>query len=305
MSEPRSRRIHPTAVIAPEAELADDVEIGAFAVLDGPVRLGRGCIIRPGAYLFGSVTMGKGNVVYSGAVLGEQPQHLKYRGEPTSVEVGDFNTIRENVTVHRGTTHSMKTVIGSHNDLMAGAHVAHDCVIGDYCTLAGGALLAGHCVLADSVTLSGNSVVNQFVRLGRLALLSGCSGSTKDVPPFIVQQKIDTVCGIHFAGMRRAGMAPEQVNAVKQAFRILYHDGLSLSAAIATLEHELGRVDVVREMIQFLRGCTRGIAPMRSRFRDEPDGRAAGSRRGTHSIVPGLPRPAASEPLAEQATHAF
>jgi UDP-N-acetylglucosamine acyltransferase len=269
MSELRRCRIHPTAVIAPEAELAEDVEVGAFAVLDGKVRLGPGCVVRPGAYLFGTVTMGRGNVVYSGAVLGEQPQHLKYRGEPTSLEVGDFNIFRENVTVHRGTTHSMKTVIGNHNFLMAGCHLAHDCVVGDRCILTNGALVAGHCVLEDGAILSGNCAVHQFTRIGHLALLSGCSAATKDIPPFILQQGIDTVSGINVIGMKRAGMTLEQVNAVKQAFRILYRDGLTLPGAVAKLEQDLGQVDVVQEMIRFLRGCPRGISPMRSRFHEE------------------------------------
>src|SRR5438067_394377 len=105
-------RIHPSAVVSPEVELADDVEVGALAVLEGKIRLGPGCIVRPGAYLFGDVRMGPGNTVFSGAVIGEQPQHLKYKGEPTCVEIGEGNVFRENVTVHRGTTHSMKTVIG-------------------------------------------------------------------------------------------------------------------------------------------------------------------------------------------------
>ncbi len=264
-----TRRIHPTAVISPQAELADDVEVGALAVIEGRVTIGPGCVIRPGAYLFGTITLGRNNVVYSGAVLGEQPQHLKYQGEPTSVEVGEGNVFRENVTVHRGTTHSMKTVIGNHNFLMAGSHVAHDCVIGDRCILTNGALVAGHCVLEDGVILSGNSAVHQFCRIGRLALLSGCSATTKDMPPFVIQQGIDCVSGVNLIGMKRAGMTLAQVNAVKQAFRILYREGLSIPSAAERMERELGEVDAVQEIIRFLRTSNRGISPMRGRFRDE------------------------------------
>jgi len=249
--------------------LADDVEVGAFAVIEGKVEIGPGCIIRPGAYLLGTVAMGQGNVVFSGAVLGEQPQHLKYKGEPTSVQIGDFNIFREHVTVHRGTTHSMKTVIGSHNFLMAGAHVAHDSVIGNRCILTNGSLVAGHCILEDNVIISGNSAVHQFCRVGRLALLSGLSASTKDIPPFVVQQGIDCVSGLNVIGMRRAGLTLEQLAAIKQAFRILYRDGLVLPAALAKLERELGEVDVVQEIVRFLHGCTRGISHMRSRFRED------------------------------------
>src|SRR5262245_32293500 len=180
-------RIHATAVIAREAELADDVEVGAHAIIEGKVNIGPQCVIRPGAFLYGPLTMGQANTVYSGAVLGETPQHLKYQGEPTSLEIGDGNVFREFVTVHRGTTHRMTTVIGNHNYFMVNAHVGHDCIVGNRNILANGALVAGHCVLADHVFLSGNSAVHQFVRVGRLALLSGCSISTKDIPPFVMQ----------------------------------------------------------------------------------------------------------------------
>jgi UDP-N-acetylglucosamine acyltransferase len=269
MSLPSSCRIHPSAILSPEVELGDDVEVGPLAVLEGPIRLGPGCVIRPGAFLVGPLTMGCGNVVHSGAVLGERPQHLKYKGELTTLEIGEHNTFREHVTVHRGTSYSGRTVIGNHNFFMVHSHIAHDCIIGDRCIFTNGCLLAGHCIVEDNVILSGNSAVHQFVRIGRLALLSGCSCTTRDMPPFIVQQGIDTVSGINVIGMKRAGMNGEQINAVRTAFRVLYREGLPLPAAQAKLERDLGRVDVVREMLDFLHGCTKGINPMRSRFRDE------------------------------------
>src|SRR5207253_181466 len=120
-------------------------------------------------------------------------QHLKYNGEPTSLEIGDNNIFREHVTIHRGTSYSWKTVIGSNNYFMAGSHVAHDCRVGNNCILANGALVGGHCTLEDNVYLSGNCAVHQFVRMGRLSLLSGTSATTKDIPPFIIQQEIDHV----------------------------------------------------------------------------------------------------------------
>lgn len=269
MSFPRNCRIHPTAVVDPRVELADDVEVGALAILEGRVRLGPGCVVRPGAYLIGPLTLGRDNIVHSGAVLGDRPQHLKYRDEPTTLEVGDGNIFREHVTVHRGTTHSGRTLIGNNNFFMVNSHVAHDCVIGNRCIFTNGSLLAGHCVVEDNVILSGNAAVQQFVRVGRLALLGGLSASTRDIPPFVIQQGIDNVQGVNVIGMKRAGCSAEQINAVRQAFRVLFREGLPLPAALAKLERDLGAVDVVREMIDFLHGCTRGISPMRSRFRDE------------------------------------
>jgi UDP-N-acetylglucosamine acyltransferase len=252
-------RIHPTALVAPEADLADGVEVGPYAVLEGRVRLGPRCVVRPHVHLIGPLSMGRDNVIFTGAVLGERPQHLKYNDEPTGVEIGDGNVFREHVTVHRGTTHSWVTRIGSHNFFMANAHIAHDCVVGDRCILANGAMIGGHVVLADNVYLSGNSAVHQFVRIGRLALLSGVSASTKDIPPFCIQQRIDNVVGVNVIGMRRAGLSHEQIDAVRRAYHILFRQGMVVPKALARIEHELGSVDVVRELVAFVRESKRGI----------------------------------------------
>jgi UDP-N-acetylglucosamine acyltransferase len=252
-------RVHPTALISPEAELADDVEIGPFVVIEGRVRLGPGCVLRPYVHLVGPLTMGRGNYLYSGAVVGERPQHLRYNDEPTGVEIGDHNIFREHVTVHRGTTHSWQTRIGGHNFFMAHSHVAHDCQIGGHCFLANGALLGGHCVLEDNVYLAGNCALHQFVRVGRLALLSGVSATTKDIPPFIMMQNINEVAGVNVVGMRRTGMSASHIDAVRKAFHILYREGHLVSAALAKIEQELGSNAAVAEMVAFIRNSTRGI----------------------------------------------
>jgi UDP-N-acetylglucosamine acyltransferase len=258
-----SARIHATAVISPEADVAADVEIGPFAVIEGKVRIGPGCAIRPYAHLIGPLTLGRRNQVFSGAVLGERPQHLKYNGEPTSVEIGDENVIREHVTIHRGTTQSWKTVIGSRNFLMAGSHVAHDCRVGTGCILANGALLGGHCIVDDGAYLSGNSAVHQFVHIGRLALLGGTSGTSKDIPPFIIQQNINIIVGVNVVGMRRAGMSSAEIDAVRKAYHILFREGQVLPNALARLEAELGTAAAVRELIDFIRHSSRGINGVR------------------------------------------
>jgi UDP-N-acetylglucosamine acyltransferase len=258
-----SARVHATAVVSPEAELAPGVEVGPYVVIEGPVRVGEGTVLRPYVHLVGPLTLGRGNQVYSGAVLGERPQHLKYNGEPTAVEVGDNNVFREHVTIHRGTTQSWKTVIGNNNFFMAGAHVAHDCRVGNGCILANGALLGGHCRVEDNVYLSGNCAVHQFVHVGRLALLSGVSGSTKDIPPFIIQQEINWVVGVNVVGMRRAGLSGGQIDAVRRAYHIIFREGLTVPNALTRVEKELGVVDVVRELVAFIRGSTRGINGVR------------------------------------------
>jgi UDP-N-acetylglucosamine acyltransferase len=209
--------------------------------------------------------MGADNIVFSGAVLGERPQHVKYKDEPTSVEIGDHNIFRENVTVHRGTTNTWKTVIGSHNFFMVGCHIAHDCHIGSNCILANGAVVGGHCTLEDNAYLSGNCAVHQFVRIGRLALLSGCSATTKDIPPFVIQQNIDSTVGINLIGMRRAGISNDRITAVRRAFQILFREGHILPVALAKLEENLGHIDTVREMISFIRRSPKGLNPVRER----------------------------------------
>ena len=269
MSIANSARIHPSAIISGQVEIGENVQVGAYSVIEGNIKIGADCLIRPGAYLFGNVTMGMRNQVFTGAVLGEIPQHLKYNGEPTGLDIGDDNIFREQVTVHRGTTHSMVTRIGNNNFMMANSHVAHDCVIGNRCILTNGCLLGGHTILEDNVYLSGNSAVHQFVRVGRLAMLSGCSTTTKDIPPFVIQQENNSICGINAVGMHRAGFTSVQINAVRDAFRILFRRGLILPAAVQTLGTELGTIDVIQELIRFLRRCHKGINFMRGRGIEE------------------------------------
>lgn len=261
-------RIHPTAVISPEAELADDVRVGPHAVIEGRVRIGPGCVLGPHTYLVGPLTMGHDNIVHAGVVLGDRPQHLRYNEEPTGLEIGDHNIFREHVTVHRATSQSWTTRIGSHNFFMVNAHVAHDCQVGSRCIFANGALLGGHCLIEDYVYLSGNCAVHQFMRIGRMALLSGCSTTTKDIPPFMIQNGINTVVGVNVVGMRRAGMTPEEIQQVRLAYRLLYREALALPTALARIEQELGASDAVAELLLFIRSSTRGIILRSDRDRE-------------------------------------
>jgi UDP-N-acetylglucosamine acyltransferase len=253
-------RTHPTALISAEADLGEDVQVGPYVVIEGPVIIGAGCVLRPFAHLIGPLTLGRNNQVFSGAVIGEQPQHVKYKGELTRTEIGDNNIFRENVTVHRGTTATGVTRIGSNNFLMAGAHVAHDCVVGNNCILANGALMGGHCILEDNVFLSGNCAIHQFVRVGRLALLSGVSAATKDIPPFIMEQRVNVVVGVNVVGMRRAGIPHAHIDAVRQAFHHLYREELTVPAALARIEEQFPDVPEVMELVTFIRKSSRGIS---------------------------------------------
>jgi UDP-N-acetylglucosamine acyltransferase len=261
--------IHPTAVIGPDVELAADVQIGPFAILDGPIRVGSGCIIEGHACLTGPLTMGRDNVVGHGAVLGKSPQSRAYHGEPTSLRIGNGNTIREYATVHRGTTQGGgETVIGDNNMLMIGSHVGHDCIVGDNCTLVNNALLAGHVQLADGCVLSGHTAVQQRCRIGRLAMLGGMAATTKDVPPFVLQQGYNCVTGLNIVGLRRAGFRHATVDALRQTFRILYKEGRTTCAALDRIEADFGTVPEVCEFVAFIRETTLGINPARNANRE-------------------------------------
>lgn len=254
-----SSNIHPTAIISEEANIAADVVMGPYCIVQGPVTVGAGCVLHSKVELIGKVTLGENNEIYSNTCIGGKPQHLGYKNEATGVEIGKNNVFRENVTIHRGTTHSWMTRIGDHNFFMAGSHIAHDCKVGSKCIFANNTLLAGHCEIFDNVYISGNSAVHQFCRLGRLAFLSGISGSTKDMPPFIIQQNMNQVMGVNIVGMRRAGMSSTQINAIRRLFHIVYMQHLALPTAMALVEAEMGEVDVVKEWLDFVRTSQKGI----------------------------------------------
>lgn len=256
----RTARIHPSAIVDPLADIAPDVVVGPHAIIEAEAQIGGGCKVGAGVHIIGHVVLGEENEIFSHAVLGERPQHTKYKGEPTRLEIGNRNIIRENVTIHRGTVVSGVTRIGDNNFLMAGCHVAHDCVIANDCIIANGALLAGHCELGNNVLLSGNCVIHQFARIGRLGMLSGTTATIKDVPPFIMVQAFCLVRGVNVVGMRRAGIPTERIDAVRQAFQILYHRNLTVPQAIERIEKTLPGVPEVAEMVTFINASPRGIS---------------------------------------------
>lgn len=254
----QSTRIHPTALVSPEAQLAADVTVGPFAVIEGPVKLGQGCVVRQAARLEGDVAAGGGNDFGVGCVIGERPQHRTDAGEGGAVVIGEGNVFREHATVHRGTSGG-RTVIGDDNYFMINTHIGHDCRVGDGCTLANGVLLGGHAEVFDGVFMGGNAAVHQYTRLGRLSLLSGVSGASKDVPPFIMQQLVNRVEGVNLVGMRRAGFDRREIDAVRRAYQLLYLSGLTVKSALARLEAELADSAAVAEMIAFIRDSKRGV----------------------------------------------
>ena len=268
MSLLTSELIHPSAIISPEADLPADVQVGPYAIIEGAVRVGPGTVIEAHACLCGPIVMGQDNFVGHGAVLGKSPQHRHYRGEQTTLQIGDGNVFREHVTIHRGTpAGGGRTSIGDRNLFMIGAHVGHDGIVGNDCTLTNGALVAGHAELQDSCILSGHTAIQQRVRVGRLAMLGGLGSSTKDLPPFVLAQGYNCVSGLNLIGLRRSGMSGETITAIRQAFRILYKEGRTQTSALDLIESDLGHVAEVAEFVEFIRSSTIGISPARDNGR--------------------------------------
>ncbi len=253
-------QFHSTAIIAPSAELADDVEVGPYSVIGPHVRVGAGTKLLSHVMLDGHTTIGSNCSVFPFACIGTQTQDLKFRGGVAGVEIGDETTIREYVTVNAATEDGGITRIGSRCHIMAYAHVAHDCRVCDEVILANCGTLAGHVYVEDQVILGGLSAVHQFVRLGRLCIIGGCSKVTQDVPPFMMADgnplQVHTINAI---GLKRKKIAAETQRLLKQAHRILYREGLSTKQALAKLETELEQPEEVRHVVQFIKGSERGI----------------------------------------------
>jgi len=245
--------IHPTAIIDPAAELADDVEIGPYCLVGPGVKLGAGCKLLGHVALERDVTMGEGCTVHFGAVLGGPPQDNKYAGERTLVQIGRHNIIREYVTIHRSTGEGSATVVGDHNMIMAYCHLGHNVRMGSHIMMANSAGVSGHVVIEDRAVIGGMVGFHQYVRVGTLAMVGGMSKVTQDVPPFmLVDGHPARVVGTNFRGQRRAGMNATVRDAIKQAYRILYRENRNRSEALAMIEEKLGTIAEVRYLLDFM-----------------------------------------------------
>ncbi len=256
--------IHPTAVIHPKARLDSSVSVGPYSVIDEFVTLGPNCMAGPHVHLTGVTTIGAGNHFHAGCVIGDAPQDLKYRGEPTRLRIGDQNVFREHVTVHRSNKLAEDTVIGSNNFLMAHSHVGHNCLVGNHVIIANGALLGGHVTVSDRAFISGNCLLHQFVRVGTLALMQGGSAISKDLPPFTVARGDNGICGLNTIGLRRAGLKSEERLELKKLYHALFRSGQSLRAAVVAARPGFAS-EPSQAMLDFILATKRGICRDSSR----------------------------------------
>ena len=258
-------RIHPTAIIGPDAVLAEDVKVAPYVVIEGQVTVGEGCVIEPHVVLRGPLKIGRNNQIGSGTIIGGDPQYRAFKNEVTSIEIGDGNNFREFVTINRGTVDGGGvTRIGNNNYVMTGAHIAHDCHVHNNVTMINYSAIAGHVELFDNCLISAFVGIQQRSRVGRLAMMGGHSRSTKDIPPFTLAQGHNTVTGLNLVGMRRAGIPRASIDAVRKVFKILFLHGLTISKAIDEADKDYGEIAEVREMIEFVRSSKIGISRLRS-----------------------------------------
>ncbi len=253
--------IHPTAVIDPSAELADDVEISPYVVIGANVSIGSGTWIGPHTVIQGPTTIGCDNKIYQFSSIGEVPQDKKYNNEDTRLIIGDRNVIREFCTFNRGTSQDIgKTVLGNDNWIMAYVHLAHDCIVGDHTIFANGTTLAGHVTIEDHVILGGFSLIHQFCNIGKYAFTGMGTSVGKDIPPYVMAMGAPAIPrGINREGLKRHQFSKENISRIKEAYRILYRSELAFKDAVAKLKQEYSDFDEIKELINFCDESQRGI----------------------------------------------
>ena len=256
---------HPTAIIHPDARLADDVRVGAYSIIGEHVEIGAGSVVGPHVVIGGHTTIGKGNSIFQFSSIGEVPQDKKYKGEPTQLIIGDNNTIRESCTFNLGTVQGGGvTSIGNDNWIMAYVHVAHDCHIGDHNVIANSVQFAGHVEVGNHILIGGISGVHQFVRIGDYAMVGFQTRLTQDLPPFVMAVGNPAEAkGPHQEGPRRAGYSAPRVDMLKQLYRTLYRTGSSFETSKKEIEGLRGQVPDadadIDMMLAFLNSASRGI----------------------------------------------
>lgn len=253
--------IHSSAIIHPSAEIGPDCEIGPFCVIGENVRMGRGNRLHSHVVIDGSTSLGEENEIFPFAAIGTRTQDLKWKGGVTHTEIGNRNTIRENVTIHSATSDGDKTVIGSDNHLLAYVHIAHDVQLGNHIIMSNVATLAGHIVVEDHVVIAGLAAVHQFCRIGRYAIIGGCSKVVQDVPPFMLADGNPARSRtVNKVGLERNGFGEEVQQSLKKAFKILFRSGLSTPNAVDRIEAELSDHEEVTHLVEFMRASQRGVA---------------------------------------------
>jgi UDP-N-acetylglucosamine acyltransferase len=251
--------IHPTAIIHPQAQIGADCQIGPYCVIGEHVVLGDRCKLHSHVVIDGHTKLGSDNEIFPFASIGAKTQDLKWKGGVTRTEIGDHNTFREYVSIHSATSDGDATRIGSHNHVLAYSHIAHDCQLGSHIIMSNAATLGGHVTVEDHAVIS-ISAVHQFCRIGRFAMIGGCSKVVQDVPPFMIADGNPAETRtINKVGLERNGFSNEAQTALRQAYKIIFREGLTTTNALAKIEAELPPLPEVKHLVQFIRSSERGI----------------------------------------------
>lgn len=253
-------QIHPTAIVDLSAQIGAGSEVGPYCVIGPNVTLGENCWLQHHVTLCGPMRAGARNKFYAYCSIGQQTQDLKYKGEPTYLEIGDENTFREFVTVNRSTTGEGKTRIGSRGNFLAYSHIGHDCTVGDEVVFSNNGTLAGHVEVGDNAVMGGLTAVHQFCRIGRFAITGGCSKIVQDVPPFMIADGNPAeIRGVNSVGLERKGYSAEKVKPIKEAFRLLFRSKYNTGQAIEAIRQELPQSEEINEIVEFVEKTERGI----------------------------------------------
>lgn len=256
-----AKEIHPTAIISPDVEIEDDTYIGPFCIIHDNVHIRKGTRLISNVVIEGTTEIGENCTIYPFTSIGLPPQDLKYKGEKTSVRIGNNNTIREYVTIHRASVGGDRiTAIGDHNFLMAYVHIAHDCKIGNSVIMANLATLAGHVSVEDHAVIGGLVAIHQFTRVGAYAMVGGFSGVGQDIPPYMIASGARVkLFGLNTLGLKRHGFSDSTVNELKKAYKILFREKRTLKDAIKKIQEDLPYTDEIKHMIEFIQKNKRGI----------------------------------------------
>jgi UDP-N-acetylglucosamine acyltransferase len=253
-------QIHSTAIIDPAAELAEDVIVGPHAIIGPNVKINAGSIIEANAFIDGHTEIGENCRIAVGAIVGTPPQDTNYKGEPTRVIIGNNTTIREYVTINRASGEGSSTEIGENCMLMAYTHIAHNCKIGNHVNIANYAGFAGHISVGDYAFIGGLTAFHQYIRIGKMAIVSGFSGTRQDIPPYaIADGRPAIVRGVNKIGLRRCGFSRAEIDKMRYAFKVLWFDKLNLSQALEKLESDVDINEHIQHLIEFIRESRRGV----------------------------------------------
>jgi len=253
--------IHSSAVVHPKAQIGDDCVLGPYCVIGENVAMGPRCRLHSHVVIDGHTTIGQGNEIFPFASLGLKTQDLKWKGDVTRTQIGDNNTFREYVTIHSATGDGETTVVGSNNHILAYCHIAHNVTLGNHVIMSNVGTLAGHVTVEDYAVVGGLAAVHQFCRIGRLSMIGGCSKVVQDVPPFMIADGNPAETRtVNKVGMERNGVSEEAQTALRQAFKILFREGLTISNALGRIEKELPPLPELQHLMQFIRTSERGIS---------------------------------------------